>query len=88
MAAAGWGGTEFASANEVQNAVHQQNQKPKAKPEVRETKTKAELLKAMKDAATPQILAVFWSSLKEEERDLIRDEVAAYGKALKEAQNA
>jgi len=88
LAAAGWGGTEFASANEVENAVHQQNQKPKAKTEVRETKTKAELLKAMKDAATPQILAVFWSSLKEEERDLIRDEVAAYGKALKEAQNA
>ena len=24
LAAAGWGGTEFASANEVQNAIHQQ----------------------------------------------------------------
>jgi hypothetical protein len=27
LAAAGWGGTEFASANEVQNAIHQQNKK-------------------------------------------------------------
>lgn len=25
LAAAGWGGTEFASANEVQNAIHQQS---------------------------------------------------------------
>ena len=31
LAAAGFGGTEFASANEVQNAVHQQS-KPKADP--------------------------------------------------------
>ena len=27
LAAAGWGGTEFASANEVQNAIHQQKNK-------------------------------------------------------------
>lgn len=27
LAAAGWGGTEFASANEVQNAIHQQASK-------------------------------------------------------------
>ena len=27
LADAGWGGTEFASANEVQNAIHQQNKK-------------------------------------------------------------
>jgi len=27
LAAAGWGGTEFASANEVQNAIHQQSPK-------------------------------------------------------------
>lgn len=28
LAAAGWGGTEFASANEVQNAIHQQENAP------------------------------------------------------------
>lgn len=28
LAAAGWGGTEFASANEVQNAIHQQENQP------------------------------------------------------------
>lgn len=28
LAAAGWGGTEFASANEVQNAIHQQENTP------------------------------------------------------------
>lgn len=31
LAAAGFGGTEFASANEVQNAIHQQSAPPKAK---------------------------------------------------------
>lgn len=31
LAAAGFGGTEFASANEVQNAVHQQAAKPQAR---------------------------------------------------------
>lgn len=28
LAAAGWGGTEFASANEVENAIHQQDNPP------------------------------------------------------------
>jgi len=32
LAAAGWGGTEFASANEVQNAIHQQNKKVDSTP--------------------------------------------------------
>ena len=101
LAAAGWGGTEFASANEVQNAIYQQN-KPKAKveekktselqeasvPEERKSRSKEELLKVMNTAVTPQTLAVFWSALKEDERELIRNEVATYGTKLKEAQNA
>lgn len=32
LAAFGLGGTEFASANEVENAIHQQNNKPKEPP--------------------------------------------------------
>ena len=88
MAALGLGGTEFASANEVQNAIHQQEAKPKAKAEVRASRPKDELLKVMANNVTPQTLAIFWSALKEDERELIRDEVAAYGKKLKGEQNA
>lgn len=86
LAALGLGGTEFASANEVQNAIQQQ--KPKAKVEERKSRSKEELLKVMNDAVTPQTLAVFWSALKEDERELIRNEVATYGTKLKETQNA
>ena len=90
LAALGIGGTEFASANEVQNAIHQQDTKPKAKPkeEIRASRPKDELLKVMANNVTPQTLAIFWSALKEDERELIRDEVAAYGKKLKGEQNA
>lgn len=85
LAALGLGGTEFASANEVQNAIQQQA-KPKAVE--RQSRSKDELLKAMNDSATPQTLAIFWGALKDDERELIRDEVAVLGKKLKGAQNA
>lgn len=88
LAALGMGGTEFASANEVQNAIQQQEAKPKAKQEIRASRPKDELLKVMADNVTPQMLAIFWSALKDDERELIRDEVAKYGTKLKEAQNA
>lgn len=88
LAALGIGGTEFASANEVQNAIHQQETKPKKKEELRASRTKAELLDVMAKNVTPQTLAIFWSAMKEDERELIRDEVAAYGTKLKEAKNA
>jgi hypothetical protein len=34
------------------------------------------------------MLAIFWGALKEDEREMVRDEVATYGKKLKETQNA
>ena len=83
LAAAGWGGTEFGSANEVQNAIHQQNT-----PKKRAAKSKDELLKSINDAASPEILAIFWKALSPEERELVREEAAARGTELKGAKNA
>lgn len=84
LAALGIGGTEFASANEVQNAIHQQS-KPAPK---RSSKSKDELLNAINDAASPEILAIFWKTLSPEERELVREEAAAKGAELKGAKNA
>lgn len=83
LAALGIGGTEFASANEVQNAIHQQNT-----PKKRAPKSKDELLKVINNAASPEILAIFWKTLSPEERELVREEAAAKGSELKGAKNA
>ena len=78
LAAAGWGGMEFGSANEVQNAIHQQAKK-------RATKTKEELVKLINEASSPEILSVFWKALSPEERELVRTEAAHKGAELKES---
>lgn len=78
LAALGIGGTEFASANEVLNAKHQQ-----ANP--RTTKSKAELVKLINEASSPEILSVFWKALSPEERELVRTEAAHKGAELKES---
>ena len=83
LASAGWGGAEFASANEVQNAIHQQNT-----PKKRAAKSKDELLKVITDASSPEMLAIFWKTLSPEERELVREEAAAKGAELKGAKNA
>ena len=80
LAAAGWGGMEFGSANEVQNAIHQQ-----ATPKKRATKTKEELVKLINEASSPEILSVFWKALSPEERELVRTEAAHKGAELKGA---
>ena len=83
LSALGIGGTEFASANEVQNAIHQQNT-----PKKRASKSKDELLKVINDASSPEMLAIFWKALSPEERELVREEAAAKGSELKGAKNA
>jgi hypothetical protein len=83
LAALGIGGTEFASANEVQNAIHQQ-----ATPKKRATKTKEELVKMINEATSSEILSVFWKALTPEERELVRTEAAHKGAELKGAKDA
>ena len=61
LALAGFGGTEFASANEVQNAIHQQ-----AKPNTR----RAALEIAFKAVQDMTALKTLWASLSEEDRDI------------------
>ena len=51
LAAMGMGGTEFASANEVQNAIHQQNEPEQAKPFEYITEAQAIELMDMAEAA-------------------------------------
>ena len=50
LAAAGWGGTEFASANEVQNAIHQQSNPEKFIKQIEESKSVEELRSTFKTA--------------------------------------
>ena len=50
LAAAGWGGTEFASANEVQNAIHQQSNPDKFIKLIEESKNVEELKSTFKTA--------------------------------------
>jgi len=83
LAALGIGGTEFASAHEVQNAIYQQ-----ATPKKRATKTKEELVKLINEASSSEILAVFWKALSPEERELVRTEAAHKGAELKGAKDA
>ena len=50
LAAAGWGGTEFASANEVQNAIHQQANPEKFIKMIEESSNVEELKSSFKSA--------------------------------------
>ena len=50
LAAAGWGGTEFASANEVQNAIHQQANPQKYIKQIEESQNVEELKNNFKSA--------------------------------------
>jgi hypothetical protein len=63
LAAAGWGGTEFASANEVQNAIHQQSNPEKFIKQIEESSNVEELKSSFKSAfaalqRSPEALAL------------------------------
>jgi hypothetical protein len=76
LAAAGFGGTEFASANEVQNAIHQQ---AKPKP-IRAGRSAEELEPLLRGCKTEEQLKVLWAALTADERAAvahIKDEVKA-----------
>ena len=51
----------------------------------RATKSKAELVKLINEASSPEILSVFWKALSPEERELVRTEAAHKGAELKES---
>lgn len=90
LAALGIGSTEFASANEVQNAIHQQSKptKPAAKPLDRQLRSKEELETLIYAATSPDLLTVVWKALAPEERDMVREIAASHGEKLKGEQNA
>jgi hypothetical protein len=63
LAAAGFGGTEFASANEVQNAIHQQSNPEKFIKQIEESTNVEELKSSFKSAfaalqRSPEALAL------------------------------
>lgn len=80
LAAAGWGGAEFASANEVQNAIHQQNSKP--------LKSEEELLIAVAKASNNDDLSKLWKTLTPTERNLIRDAATIRSKEFERMKDA
>lgn len=51
----------------------------------RATKSKAELVKLINEASSPEILSVFWKALSPEERELVRTEAVNKGAELKES---
>ena len=51
----------------------------------RATKSKAELVKLINEASSPEILSVFWKALSPEERELVRTEASVKGTELKAA---
>ena len=53
----------------------------------RATKSKAELVKLINEASSPEILSVFWKALSPEERELVRTEAAHKGAELKESKS-
>ena len=65
LAVAGFGGTEFASANEVQNAIHQQNNKPHPK--------RAALEVAFKAVDSMASLQALWGNLSPEDKKIAED---------------
>jgi hypothetical protein len=77
LAGAGFGGTEFASANEVQNAIAQQAAKPKLET-VRTGKPLDQLEPLMRGCKTQDQLKVVWAALSLDERktvEHIKDEI-------------
>lgn len=89
LAAAGFGGTEFASANEVQNAIAQQKEPKEKVTELkpRANRPKEELLKLVDDASTRELLSIAWKAMSETEQELVRAEVVAKGAVFKGVQN-
>lgn len=82
----GIAGTEFpsiATADEVQNAIHQQNVKP-----IRKVRSKEELESLINGIKSEAELRILWGALLKEERDLVKDLVGTIGKQLKGAANA
>ena len=76
LAAAGFGGTEFASANEMQNAIYQQ--KPKATPK-KDPKVVA-MGESLKLANNLEDLAAMWSAIPAEQRkalESVKNEIKA-----------
>jgi hypothetical protein len=65
LAVAGFGGTEFASANEVQNAIHQQTNKPHPK--------RAALEVAFKAVDSMASLQALWGNLSPEDKKVAED---------------
>jgi len=65
LAVAGFGGTEFASANEVQNAIHQQANKPHPK--------RAALEVAFKSVDSMASLQALWANLSAEDKKVAED---------------
>jgi hypothetical protein len=65
LAVAGFGGTEFASANEVQNAIHQQANKPHPK--------RAALEVAFKAVDSMASLQALWGNLSPEDKKVAED---------------
>ena len=65
LAALGIGGTEFASANEVQNAIHQQTDKPHPK--------RAALEVAFKALDSMDSLQALWANLSAEDKKIAAD---------------
>jgi hypothetical protein len=65
LAALGIGGTEFASANEVQNAIHQQANKPHPK--------RAALEVAFKAVDSMASLQALWANLSAEDKKVAED---------------
>jgi hypothetical protein len=65
LAVAGFGGTEFASANEVQNAIHQQTNKPHPK--------RAALELAFKAVDSMASLQALWGNLSPEDKKVAED---------------
>jgi hypothetical protein len=63
LAVAGFGGTEFASANEVQNAIHQQKPHPK----------RAALEVAFKAVDSMASLQALWANLSAEDKKVAED---------------
>jgi hypothetical protein len=88
LAALGIGGTEFASANEVQNAIQQQAKPTAKKEELRKPKSREEILKAINDASTLEMLSIFWGTLTPEECNLVLKEATAKKAQLKGGANA
>lgn len=79
-------GTEFpsiASADEVQNAIHQQE---KVKP-IRKGRSKEELETLINGIKSEAELRILWGALLKEERDLVKELVSSIGKKLKEVSN-